>query len=254
MDLGNAILSALEDDHVAGGPKRTARLHGTFADDRTMLGEMVADADDEELRLMARRILSTSVFDELTKRSIMGKIIKARPEMEKLMEENETARQDEALIVSWPSLEAKKKELDDIIVVQIPQNKRDIQIAREYGDLRENFEYKSAKQQQAVLLRLQAKYERELRHAQGTDFTGVGSDKVAVGTIVDIVDSDTGAMETYTILGAWDSEPDKGIMSYLSESARALISHVVGDEVELPTDISNVNRKVKVSAIRPYVS
>ncbi len=253
IDLGNAIISALEDDHLAGGPKRTGRLSDAFADDKTLIGEMVADADDEELRLFARRIINNLVFDDLTRRSLMGKIIKARPEMERLMVENEEARVDEALIVSWPSLDAKKKELDDIITVQIPQNKRDIQIAREYGDLRENFEYKSAKQQQAVLLRMQAKYERELRHAQGTDFADVPTDKVGIGTIVDITDVATGGTETFTILGAWDSEPDKGIMSYLSESARALIGRSVGEEVELPTDTTAGNRKVKVAAIRAFV-
>ncbi len=252
IDLGNAILGALENDHVQGGPKRTGRLADAFAEDRTLLGEMVADADDEELRLFARRILNTLVFDELTRRSLMGKIIKARPEMERLMEENEAARQDEALIVSWESLEAKKKELDDIITVKIPQNKRDIQIAREYGDLRENFEYKSAKQQQAVLLRMQAKYERELRHAQGTDFTGVPSDKVGVGTVVTLQDLSNGSTETYTILGAWDSDPDQGIMSYLSESARALIGKSEGETAELPSDSAHGSRQVKITSIRAY--
>jgi transcription elongation GreA/GreB family factor len=252
IDLGNAILGAIENDHVAGGPKRTGRLADAFAEDRNLLGEMVADADDEELRLFARRILGTLVFDELTRRSLMGKIIKARPEMERLMEENEAARQDEALIVSWESLEVKKKELDDIITVKIPQNKRDIQIAREYGDLRENFEYKSAKQQQAVLLRMQAKYERELRHAQGTDFTGVSADRVGVGTIVSLEDLDNGGTETYTILGAWDSDPDQGIMSYLSESARALIGKAAEDVAELPSDTVNGTRRVKVTSIRAY--
>jgi transcription elongation GreA/GreB family factor len=252
MDLGNAILGALEDDHVAGGPKRTGRLHDAFAEDRTLLGEMVVEADDEELRLLARRIMSTPVFDELTRRSLMGKIIKSRPEMERLMEESEAARKDEALIVSWESLEAKKKELENIVSVQIPQNKRDIQIAREYGDLRENFEYKSAKQQQAVLLRLQNKYERELRHAQGTDFVGVGTERVSVGTIVTVKDLPDGPEEVFTVLGAWDSDPDKGIISYLSESAKALIGKSTGDEAELPSDSAQGSRRVQVVSIAAY--
>jgi transcription elongation GreA/GreB family factor len=252
MDLGQAILGALENDHHQGGPKRTGRLSDAFADDKTLVGEMVTDADGEELRLFARRILSTLVFDELTKRSLMGKIIKARPEMERMMEENESAQKDEVLIVSWPSLDAKKKELDDIIVVQIPQNKRDIQIAREYGDLRENFEYKSAKQHQAVLLRMQAKYERELRHAQGTDFVGVSSDKVAIGTVVDIQDLSDDTKTTYTILGAWDSNPDENLLSYLSETAKALIGKAAGEECEVPEDSAKGTKQVKVLAIRPY--
>jgi len=172
--------------------------------------------------------------------------------MEKLMEDSAESQRGTSLIVSWESLEKKKLELDDINTVQIPQNKRDIQIAREYGDLRENFEYKSARQQQAVLLRMQSKMERELRNAQGTDFADVGTDKVSIGNVVDIVDAETGATETFTILGAWDGDPEKNIISYLSETAKVLIGKVVGDEIDLPADTADGSRKAKVVAIRAF--
>ncbi len=172
--------------------------------------------------------------------------------MEALMAEGAVARQDEALIVSWGSLEKKKEELEDIINVKIPQNKKDIQIAREYGDLRENFEYKSAKQQQAVLLRMQAKYERELRHARGTDFTDAPTDKVGIGTIVEIQDLSDQSRDTYTILGAWDGDVEKNIIAYLSETAKALIGKQVGDELDVPTETQSVNRKVKIVSIKGY--
>lgn len=252
IDLGHAILGALEDDHVKGGSKKTGRLQEMVSADRELLGKLVADADEDEVRLFAKRLLASNVFDELTRRSLMARIIKARPEMEALMAEGAAARQDEALIVSWDSLEKKKQELEDIINIKIPQNKKDIQIAREYGDLRENFEYKSAKQQQAVLLRMQAKYERELRHARGTDFADAPTDKVGIGTIVDIEDLNNGSKDTYTILGAWDGDVDKNIIAYLSETAKALIGHVPGDEVEVPTENHGVTRRVKIIGIHPF--
>lgn len=252
IDLGHAILGALEDDHVKGGSKKTGRLQEMVSSDRELLGQLVADADEDEVRLFAKRLLSSNVFDELTRRSLMARIIKARPEMEALMEEGAVARQDEALIVSWDSLEKKKQELEDIINIKIPQNKKDIQIAREYGDLRENFEYKSAKQQQAVLLRMQAKYERELRHARGTDFADSPSDKVGIGTVVEIEDLSNGAKDTYTILGAWDGDVEKNIIAYLSETAKALIGKAPGEEVDVPTDTTHGLRKVRVVSVRGY--
>lgn len=250
MDLGNAIISALEDDHIAGGPKRTGRLHDAFAEDIGLVGEMVGDADADELRLFAKRILSSPVFDELTRRSLMGRLIKARPETQELMDDTGN-NQAASLVVSWESMEKRKIELEDLVRVKIPQNKKDIQIAREYGDLRENFEYKSARQHQAVLLRMQSTYERELRRARGTDFVGVSTETVGIGTIVDIQDVGTGKTETQTILGAWDGDPDQSILSYLSEMAKALIGKKVGDEAELPTD-THGTRKVKIVSIRPY--
>lgn len=252
IDLGHAILGALEDDLVKGGSKKTGRLQDIVSSDRDLISQLVADADEDEVRLFAKRLLSSNYFDELTRRSLMARIIKARPEMEELMAEGAVARQDEALIVSWASLEKKKEELEDIINVKIPQNKKDIQIAREYGDLRENFEYKSAKQQQAVLLRMQAKYERELRHARGTDFADSPSDKVGIGTIVEIQDLVDDSRDTYTILGAWDGDVEKNIIAYLSETAKALIGKKPGDEVDVPTETQSVNRKVKIVSVKGY--
>lgn len=252
IDLGHAILGALEEDLMKGGSKKTGRLQDIVSSDRDLIAQLVADADEDEVRLFAKRLLSSNYFDELTRRSLMARVIKARPEMEALMAEGAVARQDEALIVSWGSLEKKKEELEDIINVKIPQNKKDIQIAREYGDLRENFEYKSAKQQQAVLLRMQAKYERELRHARGTDFTDAPTDKVGIGTIVEIQDLSDQSRDTYTILGAWDGDVEENIIAYLSETAKALIGKQVGDELDVPTETQSVNRKVKIVSIKGY--
>ena len=251
IDLGNAILSALEDDHMRGGPKKTSRLNSAFAEDPELIPEMVKDADSDELVLFAKKILNTLVFDALTRRSLMGRIIKTRPETQALMDDVSGTKEPD-LIVSWESMERRKAELDDLIRNKIPQNKKDIQIAREYGDLRENFEYKSARQQQAVLLRQQSKYERELRHAQGTDFANAPTGQVGIGTIVELEDVATGVKETHSVLGAWDGDPDKRILSYLSEMAKAIIGKKVGDEAELPTDNPAVTRKVRINGIKAY--
>ncbi len=252
IDLGHAILGVIESDHMEGGPKRTGRLQDLLSDDKTLLGEMVADAEEEDVRLLAKRIINGSLFDELTRRSLMARIIKMRPEMEAMMDENAAPREDDSLIVSWASLETKKAELEDLVNVKIPDNKREIQIARAEGDLRENGGYKAAREQQAVLLRMQGKYERELRNARGTDFANVSTDKVGIGTIVDLEDIPSGEKETITILGAWDGNLEKNIISYLSESAKTLIGKAVGDEVELSTETQNVTRKAKVTGIRAF--
>jgi transcription elongation GreA/GreB family factor len=252
IDLGHAILGVIESDHMEGGPKRTGRLQDLLSDDKTLLGEMVADADDEDVRLLAKRLINGSLFDELTRRSLMARIIKARPEMEQMMDDSAAATKSDSLIVSWESLEKKKLELDDLVNVKIPENKREIQIARDEGDLRENGGYKAARDQQSVLLRMQGKMERELRNARGTDFANVSTDKVGIGTIVDVEDVPSGEKETFTILGAWDGDLDKNIISYLSESAKALIGKAVGEEVELPTDSHHISRKARVTGIRVY--
>lgn len=254
IDLGNAILDALQADHQEGGPKRTGRLQDAFADDPDLLGEMVAAGDEQDVRLLAKRILAFPGMDELSRRSLMAKIIKTRPALQDMVDETAGRREDNTLIVSWESLERKKKELDEIISVKIPQNKKDIEIAREYGDLRENFEYKSAKQQQAVLNRMQSEYQRDIDRAQGTDFSNINTDSVGIGTIVDLEDIPSGEKETYTILGAWDGDVEKNIISYLSEAAKALIGQAVGAEVELPSDSAHSRRQARITGIRAFKS
>ena len=254
IDLGHAILGVIENDHMEGGPKRTGRLQDMLSDDRTLLGEMVAEAEDADVRLLAKRILNSSSYDELTRRSLMARIIKARPEMEAMMAENAGPQKEDSLIVSWESLEKKKKELEDLVNVKIPDNKREIQIARAEGDLRENGGYKAARDQQAVLLRMQGKYERELRNARGADFVNAPSDKVGIGTVVDVEDQSSGEKETFTILGAWDGDLEKNIISYLSESAKSLIGKTVGEETDLPTEALNGTRRVKINAIRSFAA
>lgn len=253
LDLGNAIMDAMHADHLEGGPKRTGRLQDAFSDDPDLIGEMVADAEEQDVRLFAKRILGFSGLDELSRRSLMAKIIKQRAALQDMVDEKAGAREDNTLIVSWESLERKKKELEEIMNVKIPQNKKDIEIAREYGDLRENFEYKSAKQQQAVLQRMQGEAQRDIERAQGTDFSNVPTDSVGIGTIVHLEDVPSGDKETFTILGAWDGDVDKGIISYLSEAAKALIGHSAGEEVDLPSDSAGVKRKVRIVSIEAFL-
>mgnify|MGYP002830763120 CR=1 FL=1 len=147
----------------------------------------------------------------------------------------------------------RKNRTIDIINKKIPENSKEIGIAREYGDLKENFEFKAAKQQQAVLMRQKAELEAEIATARGTDFSEADGSAVAVGTIVELEDISSGGSETVTVLGAWDTDIDKSIVSYLSAMGAILLGKVEGDELELPTERDGESRQVRISSIKPYV-
>jgi transcription elongation GreA/GreB family factor len=145
-----------------------------------------------------------------------------------------TPEKQESLIVSWGSLERRKNDYEELITKTIPQNTQEISIAREHGDLRENFEFKAAKDQQRVLMRRKAEMERELSLARGTDFANPDLTAVSLGTTVSLKDVATGKKTTYSILGAWDSDPDQGAISYQAGIAQALLGHKVGETVTVP--------------------
>jgi transcription elongation GreA/GreB family factor len=230
----SAILGAMERDQFK--EKRDRKLQDMLVNDQELLLDLVAVATDEELRDVMRKLVLSPTFEELNKRSLLGRIVRTYPELEALITGRPDDDKKNELIVSWKSLEVRKAEYDDLVNKKIPQNRQDIQIARSYGDLRENFEYKSAKEQQRVLSRQKSEAERDLARSRGTDFAGVTNEKVAIGTSVKLRRVSDGGEESYTILGAWDTDPAKHIISYLSQMAQALIGHAVGERVTVPKE------------------
>jgi transcription elongation factor GreA len=140
------------------------------------------------------------------------------------------------LIVSWSSLEKRRAEHEELVKKKIPENSKEIALARSYGDLSENFEFKAAKQMQAVLMRRKAELEQALHNARGTAFENPDTARVSIGTIVTLRDSDSGKEETYTILGAWDGDPERNIISYQTAIGQALLGHKPGEVVTLNTE------------------
>ena len=153
-------------------------------------------AEPDRVRDAMRRLLLTPVFDDLNKRSLLARIVKLYPEMQSMIS-GDAGEREEILTVSWASLEKRKQEFEDLVNRQIPQNTKDIATARSYGDLRENFEFKSAKEQQRVLMRRRAEAERDLSRARGTNFENPDVSQVSIGTVVTLRDS-KGDEETYS--------------------------------------------------------
>jgi transcription elongation GreA/GreB family factor len=249
-DVGASILNLLENDHLSDGPRKTSRLQSLLGDDKTLLTDLVEIMDVNEARNFSRRLLDCPVFGELEKKSLMARIIKARPETAELVSGG-NQRREEALLVSWESLEKKKAELDELIRVRIPQNTKDISIARSYGDLRENFEYKSAKDLQKYLSHRRSELERDIHRARGTDFKGSDASKVNIGTIVTLTDS-SGAVVDMTVLGAWDSDPEKKLVSYLSEVGKALVGRSPGETIQVRDPVTEQLQTLTIQSIRPY--
>ena len=152
---------------------------------------------------------------------------------------------------SFRSFEERQEELKDIINTKIPENSAAIAHARSYGDLRENFEYKAAKQMQAVLNKFRTDLERDLNIAQGTDFSGADASGVNIGTVVTLEKADGGEVE-YTVLGAWDSDPETNLVSYLSDIGQALIGEKPGARVEIRDLESEELHTLTVKSIRPW--
>jgi transcription elongation GreA/GreB family factor len=248
--LFSAILSALERDQYSD-IKRSTKLRDLLSSDRELVTGLLGEAEQSELRAAARALLATPSLEELDKRSLMARLIKIHPDLHILLtgggEERPTT-----LIVSWSSLEKRKLELDDLVNRQIPKNIEEISIARSYGDLRENFEFKAAKEMQTVLARRRAELEQDLARSRGTNFENPDVNQVSIGTVVTVKNIATESEEAFTILGAWDGNPEMGILSYLTVIGQALLGHRVGETIELPSETGQGSRAAKIIAIVAY--
>ncbi len=246
--LLSSIIGALERDQFDEA-KRDRRLHDLLLNDKELLPDLIATATLEDMRNIMQKLMRTPVFEELNKRSLLGRIIRVFPEMQALVSGDSDAKQ-ETLVVSWESLEKRKIAFDELVNKTIPENVKEISVARSYGDLRENFEFKAAKEMQRVLGRRRSEMERDLSLARGTDFANSDATRASIGTIVTLRETTGGRLDVYTILGAWDGDPEKGIVSYQSALAQALMGHQPGEQVTVPTE--HGDRLADIVKVEPY--
>ena len=245
-EVFRAMLSAIERDQF--NEVRSNKLSDFIMSDQALITDLISSASIDAIKDLTRNLQLSPSFEDMDKRSLLGRIVKQYPVIQSMISGDES-RDDNRLVVSWDSLERKRKEYEDLVRKKIPANSKEIAIARSYGDLRENHEYKSAKEMQKLLMKRKAELERDMTRAQGTDFLDVDTSTVNVGCIVDVTDLKNGNKETYSILGAWDLDIDKNIISYLSPFAKAMLGAAKGDEVEFET--TTESRKLRIEDIRP---
>jgi transcription elongation GreA/GreB family factor len=243
-EVFRAMLTAMERDQF--NEKRSNRLRDFILEDQELLNELTATADIEVVKDLTRALQLSPVFDDMDKRSLLARLVKKHPAVQSLVSGEQT-KQDSTIQVSWESLERRRLEYQELVQKKIPANSKEIAIARSYGDLRENHEYKSAKEMQKILMRRKEELEAQMMRARGTDFSNARTDAVNIGTIVVATDLGTNQRETFTILGAWDSDPDRGVISYLTPIGQALLNRKVGDEVEF--ELHGTKRRHRIESI-----
>jgi transcription elongation GreA/GreB family factor/transcription elongation factor GreA-like protein len=246
-EVFRAMLTAMERDQF--NEKRSNKLRDYILDDQTLLVELIGSADLEVIKDLTRALQLSPCFDDMDKRSLLARIVKSYPAVQTMISGEQT-RQDTSFVVSWESLERRKTEYAELVQKAIPANSREIAVARSYGDLRENHEYKAAKEMQKILMRRKSELESQLVRARGTDFANPRTDVVSIGTEVSVTDLEHQQPEHFAILGAWDSNPEKGIISYLTPVAQALLNRKPLEEVEVSLDTSK--KRSRIDSIAPY--
>lgn len=139
----------------------------------------------------------------------------------------------------YPMTLAGKKKLEDelehLITVKRKEVVERIKIARSFGDLSENSEYDSAKEEQGFVEGRISTIESMLRNAVIIEETEGQSDIVTLGKTVKFIELPDGEEEEYTIVGSAEADPFEGKISNDSPIAKALLGRKVDDVVKLTT-------------------
>jgi transcription elongation factor GreA len=204
-----------------------------------VLNSFIENADGDTIIRLYTFIQDVKDLDPADKLKLRSGILDKHPNF-KFFGDVEKTVITRGLMVTAAMYEEKQKQLTHLMEVDVPANSKEIAFALSLGDLRENAEYKAAKEKQDILNTTAAKLKDEIERAQLFDPGTVNANRVSFGTKVVLKNDANGQQEEYTILGPWESDPDHNVISYLSPFGGAILNKTVGEQF----DFSINNEKV----------
>jgi transcription elongation GreA/GreB family factor len=139
---------------------------------------------------------------------------------------------DDVLWTSQEGLLRVQERLKQIATVDTVENAREIEAARALGDLRENSEFKFALEKRDRLQQEIKVLGEQIKQARVFTKDDISTDEVGIGSIVEL-DNGAGKRVIYTILGPWDADPERHILSFQSKAAQSMVGKGVGDSVQI---------------------
>ncbi|MBR4939309.1 MAG: GreA/GreB family elongation factor [Kiritimatiellae bacterium] len=222
---------ALGEGRQSGETLKMQNLVRRLFSDRKWLEKMFSFLPADDRALFFERFQASIAWDHSTHHTIVVRMTKIAPELESRMVKVEKKR-EYARITSPRSYEERQREYFKLINEEMPANVKRIEFAKSYGDLSENAEYQYAKDEQRVLMQKQTVMQAELDAVKAGDFADATTDEVMPGVEVIVAAKD--GDRKYVILGEWDNDLERGIISSQTRVAKNLMGKKVGDKFKLP--------------------
>ena len=208
------------------------------------LFKYLQESDEKTVKKLYTLIDDIIDIDPSYKAQTRNKILEKFPEFKFRVSEEKSSK-PKGMLVTAAKLAEKKAELEKIQNVLIPQNAKDVADARAKGDLKENAEYKAAKEEQHMLNLSLTKLQEELNRATVFDPTTSTTAIVSFATEVTLEDTETKKSVTYTVLGPWESDPENNVISYMSPIGNAIMDKKVDDACSFTVNEHKYNYVVK---------
>lgn len=220
-----------------------------FDKDTNVYADYMLSCNEEQMGHMYTLVDDIKGLDsfegaETIKTQLRNKILAKYPDY-KFRAKEEKSAAPKGMLVTAKKLEEKRNLLDKMQNVEIPKIAKEVAEAKEKGDLKENAEYIAAKEAQHKLGNDLKRLQAELARAVIFDPTTATTSMISFGTKVTLLNKDTGSDEEYTILGPWESDPENGVISYMTPLGDELLDHKVGDVLSFTINEHNYNFEVK---------
>jgi transcription elongation factor GreA len=158
----------------------------------------------------------------------------------------------EQLLVTQEGFDRKKEELEHMVKVQMVNLSRELaKVSEATGDVRENVEYNALMEKQAILEMSISRLDEEMKQANILNSGNISTEKVSIGTKVLFKDVKSGEEKNYIILGPWDADFEKNVLSYRSPIARAILNKKLNEEFTLNMD--DGKRHFQITSIEKYL-
>jgi len=207
------------------------------------LASFIDEADEDTIMRIFTFINDVKDLDPQDKLNLRSRILDKHPGFKFFgIVEKKVSR---GLMATLAMFEEKKRQLAHIMDEEIPANSKEIEYALSLGDLRENAEYKAAKEKQEQLNSQIAKLKEDIERVQLFDPNSVNTSRVSFGTKVVLRNETAGRQEEYTILGPWESDPKNNILSYLSPFGNAILNKTTDERFEFVQNEERVSYLVE---------
>ena len=143
----------------------------------------------------------------------------------------EIKKKEDWIFSTREAFEVKRAELEHLIKVELPTNRKAVGEAAAHGDLRENHEYKAARERQEYLINRVAALQSELNRVRVLEPGQIDCSEVRPGTRI-VLGQPGDKRMVLTLLGPWDSNPQQGIYSYQAKIGTILLGKLPGEKIE----------------------
>lgn len=234
--LAPLVLEELEQDYM-GDRLKTQKLLCEKFEEPDFLKSVFDGLTPGRQRDFFKRLNLSPAWPGLDRQVLQAKILKLYPHLQSVITGAalDTPVASYGAVTSHRTYRERQEQLEKLINVEIPANSKEIAVARSYGDLSENFEYKAARDMQRVLMARRADLEAMMTKVRPTDFSEAPKGVAGIGATVTL-EYPGGRTEHFHILGEWDQQPEKHIISSSTRLAKALAGKAPGDKVLVPAE------------------